>query len=71
MSPNDVNVPRRWVDEAVLALDAATRINERMLRTGRVEGLNNGNHDRLIREAAAWSPYASGVGSSPDPKNEE
>ena len=52
-----VQVPRRWVDEVVLALDSATIIGMRSCRPG--DGLHYGNHDRLIREAKLWTPYAS------------
>lgn len=60
MSDEMVSIPKRWVDEVISALDAATVINERTLRTGKVEALHNGNHHRLIIEAAenGWSLYA-------------
>lgn len=49
----DTEKLRRWITEAVSALDAATRISQRAFRTGQPEGLHTGNHDRLIREADA------------------
>jgi hypothetical protein len=44
-----VNVPKRFLDEVVIALDAATVIGMRSCREG--DGLHYANHDRLIREA--------------------
>ena len=53
------SAPRRWIDDVVIALSAATAISQRTLRTGRPEGLNCGNHDRLISEANenGWTNY--------------
>lgn len=49
-----VTVPRRWVAEAVSALDAASVIGTRSCRPG--DGLALANHGRLIAEAASWVP---------------
>ena len=51
-----VTVPQRWIDEVVLALDSATIIGKRSCDHG--DHLHYSNHDRLIREAQQWSPYA-------------
>jgi hypothetical protein len=40
---------RKWAAEACIALEAATVIGERSSRPG--DGLDYGNHDRLLREA--------------------
>lgn len=58
-----VTVPLRWVDEVVLALDAATTIGIRSCNPG--DGLHIGNHDRLIREAQQWSAFARTARSLP------
>lgn len=47
-----VAVPRRWIEEAVSALAAATIIGMRSCREG--DHLHYGNHDRLIVEAQPW-----------------
>lgn len=54
-SPVRILVPQRWIDEVVLALDAASSISVRSCRYG--DGLAIGNHDRLIEEAheEGWS----------------
>lgn len=51
---DSVVVPKRWVDEVVIALDSASVIGARSCRPG--DGLDLGNHDRLTREAkeAGW-----------------
>lgn len=48
-SGDSVQVPQRWVDEVVLALDSATTIGKRSCRDG--DHLLYSNHDRLLREA--------------------
>jgi hypothetical protein len=58
-----LTVPRRFVVEAVLALEAANTIGERAH-----VGLHYGNHDRLIAEgrslAASW--FNAGVAALPE-----
>lgn len=51
----DVERLRGWVGDAARALDAATTIGQRSCRDG--DHLNYGNHDRLIREAAALAAH--------------
>jgi hypothetical protein len=51
-SADTVAVPRRWVEEAVGALAAATTIGMRSCRAG--DHLHYDNHDRLIAEARPW-----------------
>ena len=53
------SVPKRWVDEVLIALDAASVIGQRSCRPG--DGLHIANHDRLIEEAhhEGWSGYGT------------
>lgn len=49
MSGDNMVVPKRWVEEVVIALVSATAIGMRSCRPG--DGLNYANHDRLVDEA--------------------